>query len=345
MPAYLRGNPNSRKSHFAPPLLALIGLAIAATMGSTAASAQRSGRQVVDSVCASCHGPGSNGAPRIGDRKAWAPRASQGLTALTAHALTGIRKMPGHGGNMALTDIEIERAITHMVNQSGGHWVEPQGGATPAVVRSGEQIVQMQCVKCHQDGVNGAPRIGDRAAWTPRLSKGLDALVRSAVHGHGPMPARGGLADLSDVEIHGAVVYMFNYGIPEPPPPAPPVAANPYHKVVSGTDIYLGIVRAQSMPADQRKGGAAPGKDDYHVNISLFDSKTQTAVSGAQVTVRVADALSGATKTLAPIAANDTVSYGGYFRMVGPEPYTITAQVRRPGVAAVLEAKFEYKVW
>src|SRR6185369_7673873 len=99
----------------------------------------------VDAVCAACHIPGKDNAPRIGDVKAWAPRASQGLTALTANALNGIRKMPPHGGSPGVSDVEIQRAITYMVNRSGGHWVEPlAAGAVPAV-RTSEAIVQNQC--------------------------------------------------------------------------------------------------------------------------------------------------------------------------------------------------------
>ena len=51
--------------------------------------------------------------------------AAKGLTGLTSNALQGIRRMPAHGGNANLTDTEIERAITYMVNQSGGNWIEP----------------------------------------------------------------------------------------------------------------------------------------------------------------------------------------------------------------------------
>ncbi len=67
-----------------------------------------------------------------------------------------------HGGNPGLTDLEIKRAITCTVNRSGGNWVEPVSKKSPRVERSGEQIVKAQCFKCHQDGVGGAPKIGDR---------------------------------------------------------------------------------------------------------------------------------------------------------------------------------------
>ena len=130
-------------------------LALAMILASAAASAQgveRSGKEVVAASCVACHGSGANGAPKIGDNKAWAKRAAQGLTSLTANALKGIRQMPPHGGNPDLTDTEIERAITYMVNQSGGHWIEPVSRTTKAPERTGEQIVKARCAKCHADG-------------------------------------------------------------------------------------------------------------------------------------------------------------------------------------------------
>lgn len=177
-----------------------------------AQSAEHSGKEVVEATCVSCHGSGANGAPKIGDKQAWSKRAAKGFSSLTQNALKGIRKMPPHGTNMALTDTEIKRAIAYMVNQSGGHWIEPTSKIKPVAERTGQQIVQAQCSKCHQKGVNGAPKIGDRDAWIPRLKDGLDPLVRSAINGHGSMPARGGLANLTDTELRNAISYMFNKG-------------------------------------------------------------------------------------------------------------------------------------
>lgn len=173
-----------------------------------AQDAELSGKQVVEQVCAACHRTGDQGAPKIGDRAAWEKRAAQGLSSLTATALKGIRQMPSHGGNPLLTDTEIARGITYMVNQSGGRWIEPVSLATPGAARSREQIVAEQCAKCHGTGLGGAPRIGDREAWFKRLKPGVDALVRSAIHGHGGMPARGGMAELTDPEVRDAVIYM-----------------------------------------------------------------------------------------------------------------------------------------
>lgn len=319
-----------------------------------AQSAGRSGKAVVEAVCASCHATGVKGAPKIGDDKAWASLASRGLTGLTESALKGIRNMPPHGGNPGLTDSEIERAITYMVNQSGGRWSEPISDVTSAAERRGEQIVQAQCAKCHQTGVSGAPRIGDRAAWIQRLKRGLDFVVRSAINGHGPMPPRGGMADLTDSEIRAAVVYMFN-PVAAPTaalPDAPAARPDPNHKVIDGTEIFLGVVAAESMRAQYGKaskessmhGGIPAGRGHYHVNISLFDSKTRAVVSDAQVEVSVANPVSGAvTKKLELVTLNSIKSYGNYFRMSGKDTHKITVKIRRPGAARTLEATFAFK--
>ena len=199
-----------RKSVRVALLVALAGVGIMSPVH--AQTAERTGKQLVDSLCISCHGTGAGGAPRIGDKKAWADRSAKGLTGLSKSALTGIRQMPSHGGNMNLTDVEVERAITHMVNQSGGNWSEPVSRTKPTPPRSGEEIVETRCVKCHGTGVGGAPKIGDREAWVPRAKPGFDTLVASAIHGHGAMPPRGGMADLTDAEIRSAIAYMLNVG-------------------------------------------------------------------------------------------------------------------------------------
>ena len=78
--------------------------------------------------------------------------------------------------------------------------------------RSGKEVADAQCSKCHLDGKGGAPKIGDRDAWTQRLKKGLDNTVREAIKGHGGMPARGDKADLTDREVRNAILYMFYPG-------------------------------------------------------------------------------------------------------------------------------------
>lgn len=191
-------------------------LAIVLPLGFAMAPAhgvERSAEAIVDEVCGNCHKKGDNGAPVIGDEKAWAERKTQGLTNLTGNALEGIRKMPSHGGNMGLSAADLERAITYMVNQSGGNWTEPKSAASAGKERTGEQVVKAKCSECHADGKNGAPKIGDQSAWVGRVSHGLDAVIASGIHGRGAMPARGGMADLSDAEMRAAVIYMFTQSV------------------------------------------------------------------------------------------------------------------------------------
>jgi cytochrome c5 len=314
----------------------------------------RSGKQVVDEVCAACHGTGAKGAPRIGDRRAWAPLASRGLTSLTESALKGIRDMPSHGGSPGLTDLEIERAITYMVNRSGGQWTEPIGGVTPALERKGKEIVQAQCAKCHETGVFGAPKIGDRTAWIMRLRRGLDFAVRSAINGHGPMPPRGGMADLTDLELRAAILYMFNPAgtAVEAAKTAPIPARDPHHRIVDGVEIYLGIVSAQEMrdryasgaPERSLHGGIPGGSGYYHLNVSLFDSKTRRAITDAEVQASVTEPVSGGeTRTLELVSIKGAKSYGNYFRMSGRNPYRIVVRVRKPGASREIQAEFGFK--
>ncbi len=84
------------------------------------------------------------------------------------------------------------------------------GGGAVAGSRSGEQLFQSACNACHGTGAMGAPKVGANADWAPRLTKGLNGLVKSAVAGIRAMPPKGGVADATDTEIARAIVYMAN---------------------------------------------------------------------------------------------------------------------------------------
>lgn len=82
-------------------------------------SAGKSGEEVVKAVCAMCHATGMMESPKIGDAEQWAPRIAQGYDTLVNNAINGIRNMPAKGGNSALSDAEVKRAVAYMANQSG----------------------------------------------------------------------------------------------------------------------------------------------------------------------------------------------------------------------------------
>lgn len=94
-------------------------------------------------------------------------------------------------------------------------------------MKTGEQVYQTQCVACHGSGAAGAPKLGDAAAWAPRLKAGMDGLMTSVMKGKGNMGPQGG-GDFSDFEIARAVVYVANQSggqMAEPALPKPAAAA------------------------------------------------------------------------------------------------------------------------
>lgn len=74
-----------------------------------------------------------------------------------------------------------------------------------------DQIFAKVCSACHGAGLLGAPKAGDKAAWSARASAagGLSGLAASAIKGKNSMPPRGGAADLSDDEIKATIQYMM----------------------------------------------------------------------------------------------------------------------------------------
>lgn len=79
------------------------------------------------------------------------------------------------------------------------------------VMKTGEQVFNAQCTACHTAGALGAPKLGDAAAWAPRVKTGFEALLQAALKGKGNMGAQGG-GSFDNFEIARAVVYMANAG-------------------------------------------------------------------------------------------------------------------------------------
>ena len=80
--------------------------------------------------------------------------------------------------------------------------------AAPAKAKDGKSVYDTVCMACHMTGAANAPKLGDKAAWAPRIKTGNDALVASVIKGKGAMPPKGGGTALSDAEIKAAVDYI-----------------------------------------------------------------------------------------------------------------------------------------
>jgi cytochrome c5 len=119
------------------------------------------------------------------------------------------------------------------------------GSEPKHALRGGEEIYKSVCSACHETGAAGAPKFGDKGDWAPRLKRGQKMMVESAIKGVGKMmPPRGGNAELGDLDVERAVIYMANsaggkFGEPgKPAAPAPEKSAAPASAKADGKKIY-----------------------------------------------------------------------------------------------------------
>lgn len=226
-----------------------------------------------------------------------------------------------------------------------------------AAERSGAEVVKSQCGRCHEAGTANAPRPGDKSAWAPRMSRGIDALALSAVRGHGGMPPRGGKADLTDGEIRSAVLYLFDpTGATKPAAKAAsapaPSAAGMHRASAGGMDIYLGRLSAEQMrafpagsPEATMHGGIPGGSGYWHVNVSVFDSASQAQVTGATVDFEYEQLGMGRQKkALEAATVAGATSYGAYVRLAPKSTYNFLVRVKKPGASQATEVKFQDKL-
>ena len=76
--------------------------------------------------------------------------------------------------------------------------------------KSGEEIYNSTCLACHGTGAAGAPKLGDAAAWAPRIAAGMDSLIANATNGLKAMPPKGLCMTCSDAELLGAIEYLVD---------------------------------------------------------------------------------------------------------------------------------------
>ncbi len=103
----------------------LISIITGLALAGGAQAADKKGADVYKTACAACHATGAAGAPKQGDKTAWGKRNEQGLAVLIKSSIKGKKAMPAKGGQSALSDTEVARAVVHMANAGGGKFKEP----------------------------------------------------------------------------------------------------------------------------------------------------------------------------------------------------------------------------
>ncbi len=125
-------------------------------------------------------------------------------------------------GNLTsdVSDYKPEEIVLENIKPVGQVYIagESEPEAAPAAdtavassgPKSGEEVYNGSCMSCHGTGAAGAPKLGDKAAWVPRIAAGMDAMLANAINGLNAMPPKGLCMACSDAEIQGAVEYMVS---------------------------------------------------------------------------------------------------------------------------------------
>ena len=155
-------------------------------------------------------------------------------------------------------------AVAKRLKPVGNLTFADAGGDAAKAPKSGEEVYKSVCTACHSSGAAGAPKLGDKSDWAPRLKTGQKTLLNSALKGKGAMPPRGG-ADSSDLEVERAVVYMANQAGAKFKEPAAPAtektaAAAPAAEKTA-TAAPAAEKTAPAAPAAQKTAAPAPAAE------------------------------------------------------------------------------------
>jgi len=226
--------------------------------------------------CIGCHGPTMKGNVFMGsanlsdgiyrfkadDQKASVIRTilhgvNQGHKPLTQDAV-----MPSFGASKVIDKTQIKKLAVYVHQLGGGVAVKPKpkpkkvvasAAAPTAKAGRGGKELYAKCQGCHDVGVGGAPKYGDKAAWAPRIKRGMDDLLKVAKAGKGMMPPKGTCMDCTDDELRAVIQYMMeSAGAPKA---KSAVKVSPFKAVVASGDSFDAVIKAAD--ANYKKALAA----------------------------------------------------------------------------------------
>jgi len=226
--------------------------------------------------CIGCHGPTMKGNVFMGsanlsdgiyrfkadDQKASVIRTilhgvNQGHKPLTQDAI-----MPSFGASKVIDKTQIKKLAVYVHQLGGGVAVKPKpkpkkvvasAAAPTAKAGRGGKELYAKCQGCHNVGVGGAPKYGDKAAWAPRIKRGMDDLLKVAKAGKGMMPPKGTCMDCTDDELRAVIQYMMeSAGAPKA---KSAVKVSPFKAIVASGDSFDAVIKAAD--ANYKKALAA----------------------------------------------------------------------------------------
>ncbi len=190
------------------------------------------------------------------------------IIVLLVHFVTGDPKTGA--GSESQTPEAIAARIAPVADQ--GYTLKDVNA--PKQLQDGAAVYKAVCSACHANGTLGAPKFGDAGAWSARIAQGYDTLLSHALGGLRQMPAKGGNADLDDVEVARALVYMANqaggkFKEPEVKAAAVVPAAAPAAGASAPAASAPAVAAAVAGPAASAAAAAAPTAD---AGKKLFDT-------------------------------------------------------------------------
>lgn len=208
----------------------------------------QAGDAVYTAVCAACHSTGAAGAPKVGAAGDWTARLAQGYDTLVKHAIEGIRAMPAKGGNPDLDNLEVERAVVYMANQSGAKFKEPAAPAAPAAAPAAGAQTEVAAAPAAQNAATASPIAGTPSTPAPAAAAPAAAPAAAAA---APAVAS---ADVGKTLYNSACMACHGAGIAGAPKFADKAAWAP--RIKQGTAVLY----EHAIKGFQGKAGVMPPK-------------------------------------------------------------------------------------
>lgn len=170
------------------------------------------GKQIYMEACLLCHQDGKMAAPIIGDSANWYMRLKDsGLTGMYRHAINGFNSMPVKGACVMCSDNDVISSVDYILNKSltRSQWIDLKKGGVKKYPANGVNIYNENCAVCHNEGKQGAPKMGDKQVWSALIAKNMDVLIGNTLDSKNH-PKNGGCKQCTTNEVIEAIKYILS---------------------------------------------------------------------------------------------------------------------------------------